>query len=183
MRLTAFFSFFLDWNAFNCGWLAKVKMLHNILRQNAVNCVLKRRLTAVGPFSRNKSHICILIFYKQVSLPQMYCPQLFMAFVLYMFTSLHLLDKKKIFFSFFFYLLYPLVSLIVIFHMVPYHFSHIYGNWRSGEVSWPFSMKLADPLNTMIIKSVISKTEDDFFMKLRFKDYIFRSFHHSGGNL
>ena len=57
MRLTAFFSFFLDWNAFNCGWLAKVKMLHNILRQNAVNCVLKRRLTAVGPFSRNKSHI------------------------------------------------------------------------------------------------------------------------------
>ena len=34
-------------------------MLHNILRQNAVNCVLKRRLTAVGPFSRNKSHIGI----------------------------------------------------------------------------------------------------------------------------
>ena len=32
-------------------------MLHNILRQNAVNCVLKRRLTAVGPFSRNKSHM------------------------------------------------------------------------------------------------------------------------------
>ena len=32
-------------------------MLHNILRQNAINCVLKRRLTAVGPFSRNKSHI------------------------------------------------------------------------------------------------------------------------------
>ena len=30
-------------------------MLHNILRQNVVNCVLKRRLTAVG--SRNKSHI------------------------------------------------------------------------------------------------------------------------------
>ena len=33
------------------------KMLHNILRQNAVNCILKRRLTAVGPFSRNKSHM------------------------------------------------------------------------------------------------------------------------------
>ena len=32
-------------------------MLHNILRQNAVNCVLKRHLTAVGPFSRNKSHM------------------------------------------------------------------------------------------------------------------------------
>ena len=35
-------------------------MLHNILRQNAVNCVLKRRLTAVGPFSRNKSHMLFL---------------------------------------------------------------------------------------------------------------------------
>ena len=37
-------------------------MLHNIYRENAVNCVLKRRLTAVGPFSRNKSHIVYPIF-------------------------------------------------------------------------------------------------------------------------
>ena len=36
-------------------------MLHNILRQNAVNYVLKRRLTAVGPFSRNKSHILLFL--------------------------------------------------------------------------------------------------------------------------
>ena len=35
----------------------EVKMLHNIYRENAVNCVWKRRLTAVGPFSRNKSHL------------------------------------------------------------------------------------------------------------------------------
>ena len=35
-------------------------MLYNIYKENAVNCVLKRRLTAVGPFSRNKSHICKL---------------------------------------------------------------------------------------------------------------------------
>ena len=34
-------------------------MLLNILRQNAINCVLKRRLTAVGPFSRNKSHLSL----------------------------------------------------------------------------------------------------------------------------
>ena len=39
-------------------------MLHNIYRENAVNCVLKRRLTAVGPFSRNKSHIVFQIFQK-----------------------------------------------------------------------------------------------------------------------
>ena len=32
-------------------------MLHNIYRENVVNCVLKRRLTAVGPFSRNKSRM------------------------------------------------------------------------------------------------------------------------------
>ena len=32
-------------------------MLHSIYRENVVNCVLKRRLTAVGPFSRNKSQI------------------------------------------------------------------------------------------------------------------------------
>ena len=32
-------------------------MLHNIYKENAVNWVLKRLLTAVGPFSRNKSHI------------------------------------------------------------------------------------------------------------------------------
>ena len=32
-------------------------MLHNIYRENEVNCVLKRRLVAVGPFSHNKSHI------------------------------------------------------------------------------------------------------------------------------
>ena len=32
-------------------------MLHNIYRENEVTCVLKRRLTAVAPFSRNKSHI------------------------------------------------------------------------------------------------------------------------------
>ena len=32
-------------------------MLRNIYRQNTVNCVLKRCLTVVGPFSRNKSHI------------------------------------------------------------------------------------------------------------------------------
>ena len=36
-------------------------MLHNIYREKAVNCVLKRRLTAVGPFSRNKSHINICL--------------------------------------------------------------------------------------------------------------------------
>ena len=40
-------------------------MLHNIYRENAVNCVLKRRLAAVGPFSRNKSHIQFLLFKKQ----------------------------------------------------------------------------------------------------------------------
>ena len=34
-------------------------MLHNIYKENAVNCVLKRRLTAVGSFFRNKSHILI----------------------------------------------------------------------------------------------------------------------------
>ena len=32
-------------------------MLYNIYRENVVNCVLKQRLTAVGPFFRNKSHI------------------------------------------------------------------------------------------------------------------------------
>ena len=32
-------------------------MLHNIYKENAVNWVLKRHLTAVGPFSCNKSHI------------------------------------------------------------------------------------------------------------------------------
>ena len=32
-------------------------MSHNIYKEKAVNCVLKRRLTVVGPFSRNKSHI------------------------------------------------------------------------------------------------------------------------------
>ena len=32
-------------------------MLHNIYMENAVNWVLKRRLTVVGPFSCNKSHI------------------------------------------------------------------------------------------------------------------------------
>ena len=37
-------------------------MLHNIYKQNAVNCVLKRRLTAVGSFFRNKSHILIYFF-------------------------------------------------------------------------------------------------------------------------
>ena len=31
-------------------------MLHNIYKENAVNWVLKWRLTSVGPFSRNKSH-------------------------------------------------------------------------------------------------------------------------------
>ena len=120
-------------------------MLHNILRQNAVNCVLKRRLTAVGPFSRNKSHICILIFYKQVPLPQMYCPQLFMAFVLYMFTSLHLLDKKKNFF--FFFLLFIVSPSQLNCHFsygtLPF-FSYLWQlkEWRSeltvfNEVSWP----------------------------------------------
>ena len=34
-------------------------MLHNIYRENVVNCVLKWSLLAVGPFSRNKSHILI----------------------------------------------------------------------------------------------------------------------------
>ena len=34
-------------------------MSHNICKANAVNCVLKRRLTAVGPFSRNKSHMFV----------------------------------------------------------------------------------------------------------------------------
>ena len=32
-------------------------MLHNIQIENAFNYVLKRRFIAVGPFSRNKSHI------------------------------------------------------------------------------------------------------------------------------
>ena len=32
-------------------------MLRNIYRENTVNCVLNRGLTAVGPFSHNKSHI------------------------------------------------------------------------------------------------------------------------------
>ena len=32
-------------------------MLHKIYRENAVNCVSKRHLTAVGPFSPNKSQI------------------------------------------------------------------------------------------------------------------------------
>ena len=32
-------------------------MLHNIYKENAVNCILKRCLTAVGPFSHNKSQI------------------------------------------------------------------------------------------------------------------------------
>ena len=30
-------------------------MLHNVYKENAVNCVLERRLTVVGPFSHNKS--------------------------------------------------------------------------------------------------------------------------------
>ena len=42
-------------------------MLHNILRQNAVNCVLKRRLTAVGPLSRNKSHIAKVILFTRTT--------------------------------------------------------------------------------------------------------------------
>ena len=37
-------------------------MLHNILIENAVNCFLKRRFIAFGPFSNNKSQICNLIF-------------------------------------------------------------------------------------------------------------------------
>ena len=32
-------------------------MLHNIQKENAFNWVLKRRFIAVGPFSRNKSHV------------------------------------------------------------------------------------------------------------------------------
>ena len=42
-------------------------MLHNILRQNAVNCVLKQRLTVVGPFCRNKSHIINYCIFKVTS--------------------------------------------------------------------------------------------------------------------
>ena len=34
-------------------------MLRNIYRENEVNYVLKQRLTAVGSFSRNKSHIFV----------------------------------------------------------------------------------------------------------------------------
>ena len=36
-------------------------MLHNIYSENVVNCILKRRLIVVGPFSRNKSHMCEFI--------------------------------------------------------------------------------------------------------------------------
>ena len=32
-------------------------MLHNIYTENAVNCILKQRLTAVGHFSCNKSQV------------------------------------------------------------------------------------------------------------------------------
>ena len=38
-------------------------MLHNIYRENASNYVLKRRLTVVGPFSRNKSQMINIVKY------------------------------------------------------------------------------------------------------------------------
>ena len=37
-------------------------MSHNIQIENAFNCVLKRRFTAVGPFSRNKSQEYFYLF-------------------------------------------------------------------------------------------------------------------------
>ena len=58
-------------------------MLHNILRQNAVNCVLKRRLTAVGPFSHNKSHISVLGNFEQCLFNILFCRSSFEVRVVY----------------------------------------------------------------------------------------------------
>ena len=60
MRLPAFFSsFFLSLSEIRSTAVNLQKTLHNIYRENVVNCLLKWCLTAVGPFSRNTSHIFI----------------------------------------------------------------------------------------------------------------------------